>query len=121
MKTISTSPPNSLILVMDHASGIVPETMDNRLVSTTESCVAVGCMSAYDGPTEIQLGQTNEIIPTDALIFEGEISTPSKKLSICLVTNAELLSVAVSGERTNIRIFANDLSEPNRILILFDQ
>jgi hypothetical protein len=121
MKTISTSPPNSLILVMDFASGIIPEAMGNGLVSATESCVAVGCRSEHDGPTEIHLGQAQEAMPAEALVFDGDISTPNKKLSICSVMNEELLSTEVLGEITHVTILADDPMEPNRVFVLFDR
>jgi hypothetical protein len=121
MKTISISPPNSLILVMDFTSARVPEAMGNGLVSATDSCIAIGCLSEHDGATEIHLGQMQEAIPTDALVFDGEISTPTRKLSVCSVMNEELLSAEVAGANTHVRIFANGSMEPDRIFVLFDR
>jgi hypothetical protein len=121
MMSISISPPNSLILVMDFAAGSVPKAMGNWLVSATESCVAVGCLSEHDGPTEIHLGQAHEVTPAEALVFEGEIFTPNKKLSICSATNEELLSTEVTGNKTHVTIFANDPMEPDRIFVLFER
>jgi hypothetical protein len=74
----------------------------------------------FDGPTEIHLAQSDEITPADALVFDGEISTPSKKLSICSVMNEELLSAAVQGTKTHVRVFANHPKEPDRIIVVFD-
>lgn len=121
MMTISVSPPNSLILVMDFASGKVPEAMGSGLVSATESCVAVGCLPEHDGPTEIHLGHTHEIPPTVALVFDGDICTANKRLSICSVMNEELLATGVTGHKTHVTIFANDPMEPDKIFVLFDK
>ena len=104
---------------MDFATGIVPEVMGNGLVSATESCVAIGCQSEQDGPTEIRFGRADEIAPAELLVFDGEISTPNKQLSICTVTNENLLSTYVSGMKTHVRVFANDAVEPDRIFVLF--
>jgi hypothetical protein len=105
---------------MDFASGRVPEEMGNKLVSGTESCIAVGCLSEHDGKTEIHLGPADhEVKPQDALVFNGEIFTPRKKLSICSVTNDELLSTEVAGTKTHVKVFANDPMQPDRIFILF--
>jgi hypothetical protein len=120
MKTISITPPNSLILIMDYTSGQVPETMGNELVSATRSCIAVGCRSEDDGPTEVHLAESHEVTPSEALRFDGEISTPSKKLSICSVLNQEILSTHVHGTTTRVRVFANHAMEPDRILIVVD-
>jgi hypothetical protein len=121
MKTLSISPPNSLIMVMDFASGRVPKAMGDGLVSATDSCIAVGCLSEHDGATEIHLGQAHDVVPNDALVFDGYISTPTKKLSICSVMNEELLSAEVAGTKTHVRVFANDPMEPDRIFVLFDR
>ena len=106
---------------MDFASGQIPEDMGNKLVSATLSCIAVGCLSELDGMTEIYLGQLNEVRPQEILVFDGEVSTLSKKLSICSVMNEELLSTAVAGSTTRVMIFANDTIEPDRIYVLFDR
>jgi hypothetical protein len=106
---------------MDLATGRVPEEMGEKLVSATESCIAVGCRSEHDGPTEIHLGQCHEVTPSDALVFDGEIFTPSRKLSVCSIMNDEVLSAQVLGTDTHVRVFANDPMEPDRIVVLFDR
>jgi hypothetical protein len=103
------------------ASGRVPETMGNKQVSVTESCVAVACRSEHDGPTQINLAQSHEVTPVDQLIFDGDISTRSKTLSICSILNDEVLSAEVTGTITHLRVFANDPTEPDRIFVVFDR
>jgi hypothetical protein len=120
MKTTSATMPNAVILVMDFTSGRVPDAMDNKLVLATESCIAVGCRSESDGPTELHLARSREIMPHDALVFDGQILTPSKKLSICSIMNEELLSTEVAATTTHVRVFANHPTEPDRILVVFD-
>jgi hypothetical protein len=105
---------------MDLASGRVPRTMGNKLVSATDSCVAVGCRSASDGPTEIHLGKSDEVTPFDPIVFDGELCTPSKKLSVCSIMTNEVLSTPLLETRTHIRVFANDPMEPDRIFVLYD-
>jgi len=82
MRVISVTPPNSLVLVMDGSVGRIPDTMEGRAFSSTESCVAVGCRSEHDGATEIRLGSVEQLAPTDMLIFEGELPAPSGRLSV---------------------------------------
>jgi hypothetical protein len=73
-----------------------------------------------DGPTEIHLGQAGEFAPIDQLVFDGQIDTPNKKLSIITSMNEEILAADVAGLNTHVRVFANDGDEPDRISILFD-
>jgi hypothetical protein len=103
---------------MDDSVAEIPATMGSQLVSATDSCVAVGCRSEEDGPTEISLDSLGHAEPFGALVFDGEVMTPSKRLSVYSVTNEVLLSSEVPQSRTRLRIFANDISEPDRILIL---
>jgi hypothetical protein len=119
MKTISISPPNSLILIMDFKSGRVPEALGNNLVAATDSCIAIGCRSEYDGPTDVYLAQPHECTPSGALVFEGDILTPSRSMSVCTVMNKEVLSDETAGENTHVRVFANDPIEPDRIFVIF--
>jgi hypothetical protein len=120
MKKLSVAPPNSLVLVMDIHSGLVPEEMGTNLVSATESCIAVGCRAECDGPTEIHFGNAQELSPSDLMVFDGDIATPRKKLALCSVLNRELLAADVAGELTHVRVFANDPIEPDRVFVVFD-
>lgn len=119
MKTISIRPPNSLILIMDFVSGVGPNELGKNRIAATDSCIAIGCRAAPDGPTEISLIEHNELIPTDPLVFECELQTPNKKLSICSVWNEELLFTELEGTRTSIKIFANHSLEPDRIYVMY--
>jgi hypothetical protein len=56
---INIAPENSLIFVMDHSVGEVPESMNKQSISYTDTCVAIGTLSASDGETNLIL--TDEI------------------------------------------------------------
>lgn len=43
--TVKVAPPNSVVLVSDVNGGEIPKTMGGSLVSATNTCVAVGCLS----------------------------------------------------------------------------
>ena len=118
MKRTSVSPPNSLLLVMDPAVGEIPKKMGQNCIAATGSCVAIGCRMEQDGPTEINLGQLHEIAPLGELLFDGEIPTPSRRISICSVMNEGLLSSAVGGVTVRVRVFVNDPKEPDVVFVL---
>ena len=93
--------------------------MGSGVVSSTDSCVAVGCRQDFDGPTEIHFGPASDVAPQGALVFDGELRTPSRELSVCSVKNDKLLSARVDADRTRVRVFVNDLSEPDCVHVIF--
>ena len=117
-ESITLSPPNSLILVMDHSFGELPQVMGGRLVAFTDSCVAVGTLSEADGVTSITLADDLQVIDEpSALAFDGVLHTPAFELSVCNVRNEKLLTLQLPTPRSKVRIFVNDKSEPDRIMV----
>jgi len=118
-RTIVATPRNSLILVMDRTIGVIPDAMGGGLVAATSSCVAVGTLSEYDGETSISLSDEGKALGFDSTpVFDGMLETPSKVLSICTVLNDVLLELGVPSEKTRVRIWANDVSEPDNIVVV---
>lgn len=117
MKTASVTPPNSLLLIMDVDSRNIPEGMGHGLVSATDSCIAIGCRSENDGPTQVCLGRADEMPLQGELVFNGKLSTASRRLVVCTILNEEILSATVSGSSAQVKVFANDLTEPDRIYV----
>lgn len=117
-QSLTLSPPNSLILVMDHNFGTLPELITADLVAATDSCLAIGTLASPDGETTITLTNDLDNVETDELVFEGVLLTPNKELSICNVMNEKLLTLPVSASVINVKIFANDSSEPDQIVVL---
>lgn len=112
--SVRTAPPNSIVLVEDELGGEIPETINTEVAVATNSCIAVGCRSEDDGDTEICIFDDVEGI-SDPLVFFGTIETPNKNIYVRTVVGDALLSVQVPGGATEIRVFANDASEPDRI------
>lgn len=111
------APPHSLILVCDAVSGRIPDSMNQSLISATDSCVAIGCRAEDDGETEIQLGVVADVDPGEQPVFEGRIRTPSGKLVVRTVLGVSILETNASGAETWIRVWVNDLVEPDRVAI----
>jgi hypothetical protein len=51
------------------------------------------------------------------LVFQGRIDTPSRKLSVNSSEREDWCELEVFGENAEIRIWANDSSEPSLITI----
>ncbi len=117
MNSITLSPPNSLILVMDHTSGELPEAMNDQLVAFTDSCIAVGTLSEADGETTITLTDSMEGVKQGQLVFDGVLKVPRHELSVCSAADTKLLTMTLPRSEAHVQIFANDASEPDDIVV----
>jgi len=111
------APPNSLVLISDPEGGDIPGTMSGALVASTDSCIAVGCRSEADGETTFMVGEANEVNFEGQQVFEGNLSTPSHRISIRSVLGETLLEASVPRKRTFVRVWVNDLIEPDCVFV----
>ncbi|MBC7150846.1 MAG: hypothetical protein H5U22_15780 [Rhizobium sp.] len=116
MTSVRIAPPNSVVLIEDSLGGDIPESMNQSLVASTDSCIAVGCRAEADGETEIIIDDYDRS-DIGELIFDGVLRTDSQKLVVSTVLSAVLLEAQVPDTETRLRIWANDRREPDRILI----
>jgi hypothetical protein len=114
---VTTSPPNSILLVMSSKSGEAPETFSGNVVSHTESCVAIQTLCEIDGETLLLLtDDIAEIFPSmHNLLFEGEIAFADHEISVVNSHNEVILSQKMSGQKARIQVWANEIREPNQI------
>jgi hypothetical protein len=111
------APPNSVVLVSDADGGEIPKTMGGVLVSATNTCVAVGCLSEDDGQTEFTLAPLTEVDRADKPVYEGMLRTPKRRVVIRSVLGEHLLELPVLQEVTKIKIWANDAQEPDNVVV----
>ncbi|HJR75239.1 MAG TPA: hypothetical protein VJ806_16565 [Luteimonas sp.] len=116
-ESMTFSPPNSLILVMDHAIGVLPDQITAELVAITDTCLAIGTLSASDGETTVTLTDDLDGLEVGKVVFDGALSTPNHELSVSNVLNQKLLTMPVATHLTKVKVFANDVSEPDQIVI----
>lgn len=119
-QTIKTAPSNSLVLICDSSSGVVPNPEDiarDANVTATDSCVVVCCLPAIEGETEITLGQANSIAPGSSPAFDGTIVTPSRIVKVFDVVWKPLLEISVPTVTTRIRIWKNRPRFADKIII----
>ena len=114
---IRLAPPNSMIFVEDSRGGRIPDSMNQSLISATESCIAVGCQAEDDGETEIVLGYCNNVDTGELPVFDGVLQTPSRKLVVRTVLGTTLLEMPVPRAETKLRVWANDRTEPDQIAV----
>jgi hypothetical protein len=115
-RSITVAPPHSLVLVMDSGGGELPASIEG-IVTSTDSCIAVGCTCEIDGPTEISLGTLDEMAAGLTIAFDGFLSTPQRSVTVQTVYGEILTDAAVPTTRTAVRIGVNDEREPDRVFI----
>jgi hypothetical protein len=100
------SPVNSLVFIHGPRGWISPLPVDGKLIWSTPSCIATACFPEVDGPTEIILGNAQEVDPGKAIAFEGMLETPQHAVVITTVDSDQpFLSLDVSGLLTRVRIW----------------
>ena len=111
------APPNSVVLIEDSHGGAIPTSMNQSLIATTDSCIAVGCRAEDDGETEITLGPCDKVDTGERSVFEGTLRTPNRKVVIRTVHGVKLLEMAVPMTETTLKVWVNDPSEPDHIAV----
>lgn len=115
--TTKAAPPNSMILIADPSGGEIPDWDGRSLLEATDSCIIVGCLMDADGDTEFTLGRMREVDPGDRLIFQGKLKTPNYRIALRSVLGQVILEAAVLQPTTEVRIWANHPTEPDRVIV----
>jgi len=118
MPYIRVAPPYSVVVIEDEIGGEVPDSIDDTLVVATHSCIAVRCRAADDGPTDLELSVTHNVISREKPVFQQQIATPTRRVVIRSVLNETLLAIDVPSTKSMVKIWANDSKEPDRIVVV---
>jgi hypothetical protein len=119
MLRVQVSPPNSVLLISDRSQRNIPLKFSGSIFAATDSCIAVGCRSADDGPTEVIFAKRGEFEPTGSKAFSSSLFTPDKTLQLSTVLNEVVLEVPLTDASTQIDMYVNDETEPDRIEVIF--
>jgi hypothetical protein len=110
------SAPKALLLVEDSSGGELPLTIPGQLVTATGTSIAVGCSPST--ATEITVGDAGVAnAATTVPVFDGRLSTPTRRLAVRTILGATLLEVVVQSTATRVRISANAPTEPTALTI----
>ena len=108
--------PEALLLVEDPSGGELPLTIPGQLATATDTSIAVGCSAS--SATEITVGDSGVAhAVTIVAVFDGTLSTPTRRLAVRTLRGATLLEVVVPSTATRVRITANAPSEPTALVI----
>ena len=110
------SAPKALLLVEDSSGGELPLSVPGQLVAANATSIAVGCSAST--PTEITVGDAGVAnTATTVAVFDGKLSTPTRRLAVRTILGATLLEVVVPSTATRVRISANAPTEPTALTI----
>jgi hypothetical protein len=110
------SVPKALLLVEDSSGGELPLTIPGQLVTATGTSIAVGCSAS--AATEITVGDVGVAnAATTVAVFDGQLSTPTRRLAVRTLLGATLLEVVVPSTATRVCISANAPAEPTALTI----
>ena len=117
VKTITTSPPQALVLVSDVGQGDVPASTREDAIWATPTCVVVGCRSDIDGRTAVTLGRFADVRRAEAPTDERTLRTPQRRVVVRTVDGERLIEMSVPHALTAVVIWTNRPSAPDAIVI----
>lgn len=109
-------PVNSLIFISDPVGGVVPEWRD-ALILSTSSCISVGCYREQDGPTEVVLGDAQDVDPGISPAFDGDLETPHREVAVSTVEGSKILQSRVPETHTRVRVWVSHPRWPDKVIV----
>jgi hypothetical protein len=114
---LTVAPINSLLFLSDVDGGKPPIPVWGAKILSTPSCISFACYPEQDGPTQITIGNREEVAWTAPPAFEGELETPHRAVIISTVDMQTLVKTAVTNARTHVAIWYDHPRWPERIAI----
>jgi hypothetical protein len=109
--------PNSVLLVMDQSAGVIPETIDG-VIANTPTCIAVGTACECDEQVDIELtDEPPEVDERMQCVSRSSIATPNREIAVCSAHNDRLLSIKVQHDVSEVDVWVNHPTEPDRIIV----
>lgn len=112
-------PPYSMIFISDESLPSAPE-YANRYITASNDTILVPCAAEQDGPTRIVLAAADDVGVSGEPAFDGAVETPGRRLVVSTALLDIVLSAGVRSTRTRVRIWTNDPSLPDEILVAYD-
>lgn len=67
-----------------------------------------------DGETAVMLGSSHEVDPGRSPVFDGQLETPNRVITVSTVEGKAILMEAVPEITTHVRVWVNNLTMPYR-------
>lgn len=117
--SVKLNVPYAVVVLSELSKGDVPEQFDGSLVAATETCIAIGCRSDIDGPTEFVVGSLAEVDTGEPPIFAGNLKVTHKLAALHTMDEA-FVTITLSKPEIYVKIWVNDQVEPEFIQIGID-
>lgn len=119
MSSVSISPPNGILFLLDPTNRdvVVPPYVDGELTASTESCISVGTQAPIDGETEVALSTSDAPLPGLNLAFSGSVLCPNGKIAVVTAEFQNVLEVDVPEGNIRVSIWVDDLEHPSKVVI----
>lgn len=117
MLTARTRALNSLVFIHDAAAKGSPAIDGVGVCWVAPAVIAVSCLPDCDGATEIRLGKIREMQPSEVVVFDGELQTPSGHLVVSDVRSNRILEIPVASPATRLTIWTNGRQDSDVIAI----
>lgn len=112
------APPNSIVFLEDVGGGEIEDLLHGEPhIGASPSVIWIGCLAFMDGTTEFVLGFAKEIDPGDPPIFDDMLKTPSRAVALRTSHLRTILGNKVPTDSTRVRVWTNDPSEPDHVII----
>jgi len=109
--------PNGVVFLSDPSGGKIPEPVRGAMFLSTSSCIGIGCKVDCEGHVEFVIGLDQEVNPGEQPAFAGTLATPNRAVVVSSVRGEAILAVDVPTVSTEVRIWVNDPSEPDRVVV----
>jgi hypothetical protein len=107
------APPNSVLLLVGREDFEPPSSFAGRACVATADCVAVGVLSAADGPTKVTMSAD---APAHGSIQLGSFDIETEGLlSVRDVYSREYLTVGIDPGYVAVTVWGNDHAEPSEV------
>lgn len=115
--TTRVAPEYSLVFVSGPDGGEPPYPVREATILSTSSRISVRCYPEIDGPTEIVLGDVDDVDPGGPPEFTGDIATPGQEVLVWMVGGETLLRQPVPGDVTRISVWRSHPQWPEKVVI----
>lgn len=113
--------PHGVVFFCDesHPDAEVPFHDDGGPVAANRSCVSVITMHEVDGETSIEFASEIDVGEDKGLqlVFEGQLETPGRLVSMSTSQEDRVMEVPVSGATATLTVWLSDLRWPERVLV----
>lgn len=111
------APPYLQFFISDPEARDIPQQVNRPTVISSGKCISVLCQYAFEGETELIVGDLDEVSDAGTIAFDGSIPTPSRVLWFSDAEDTELARVPVSSSVTRLRIYTDGMEFPARVVV----